>query len=110
MTRLAGKCAIVTGAASGIGRAAAQALVASGAEIIGLDLKIVPGSFDIRTIRAFRTSSESLVLRLPVVNACVTKPRAICPDDRPVPPEHFANCDAASLDACGSPFSILSAT
>jgi 3-oxoacyl-[acyl-carrier protein] reductase len=44
---LRGKCAIVTGAASGIGRAAAQALAASGAEVIGLDLKIVTGSFDI---------------------------------------------------------------
>jgi 3-oxoacyl-[acyl-carrier protein] reductase len=35
---LRGKCAIVTGAASGIGKAAAEALAASGAEVVGFDL------------------------------------------------------------------------
>jgi 3-oxoacyl-[acyl-carrier protein] reductase len=37
-TTLRGKYAIVTGAASGIGKAAAEALLASGAEVVGLDL------------------------------------------------------------------------
>jgi len=44
---LRGKCAIVTGAASGIGKAAAQALAASGAELIGLDLNVAIPGFDI---------------------------------------------------------------
>jgi len=46
---LRGKCAIVTGAASGIGRSAAQALAESGVEVIGLDLKNVAGDFKIIT-------------------------------------------------------------
>ncbi|HXV30656.1 MAG TPA: SDR family oxidoreductase [Sinorhizobium sp.] len=37
--RLAGKRALVTGAASGIGRAVAEALVEEGADVIGLDLR-----------------------------------------------------------------------
>ena len=44
---LRGKCAILTGAASGIGRAAAEALVKSGAEVIGLDLDAPQAAFDI---------------------------------------------------------------
>jgi len=39
MEGLAGKGAIVTGAASGIGRATARALAAAGARVIGFDLK-----------------------------------------------------------------------
>jgi NAD(P)-dependent dehydrogenase (short-subunit alcohol dehydrogenase family) len=46
-TSLRGKCAIVTGAASGIGRAAAEALAASGTEVVGLDLNVVRAGFDI---------------------------------------------------------------
>lgn len=44
---LRGKCAIVTGTASGIGRAAAEALTTAGAEVVGLDLNVVRGGFDI---------------------------------------------------------------
>ena len=44
---LAGQCAIVTGAASGIGRAVANALVSAGAEVIGLDLNAPGGEFEI---------------------------------------------------------------
>lgn len=44
---LRGRCAIVTGAASGIGRAAGEALAASGAEVIGLDLNAPNAAFDI---------------------------------------------------------------
>jgi 3-oxoacyl-[acyl-carrier protein] reductase len=43
---LRGKCAIVTGAASGIGKAAAEALTASGAEVIGFDLNASNAVFD----------------------------------------------------------------
>ena len=45
--RLRGKSAIVTGAASGIGKASAEALAASGAEVIGFDLVVSNASFDV---------------------------------------------------------------
>ena len=41
MARLEGKVAIVTGAASGIGRAAARLFVAEGAVVIGTDIQSV---------------------------------------------------------------------
>lgn len=50
MTTLSGTRAIITGAASGIGRAAAIALADAGASVIGLDLADPSG--DIRTLRA----------------------------------------------------------
>lgn len=42
--RLAGEVALVTGAASGIGRACVDALLAAGASVIGLDLTETPSS------------------------------------------------------------------
>lgn len=45
--RLRGKSAIVTGAASGIGKASAEALTASGAEVMGFDLVVSSASFDV---------------------------------------------------------------
>ena len=45
--RLRGKSAIVTGAASGIGKAAAEALTASGAEVIGFDLNVSNAAIDV---------------------------------------------------------------
>ncbi len=44
---LRGKSAIVTGAASGIGKASAEALTASGAEVIGFDLIASSAAFDV---------------------------------------------------------------
>jgi len=44
---LRGKCAIVTGAASGIGKASAEALTASGAEVMGFDLIASSAAFDV---------------------------------------------------------------
>jgi 3-oxoacyl-[acyl-carrier protein] reductase len=44
---LAGRRALVTGAASGIGRAAAEALAAAGAAVVGLDLKAASAPFAI---------------------------------------------------------------
>jgi len=44
---LRGKCAIVTGAASGIGKAVAEALTESGAEVIGFDLNVSNAAFDV---------------------------------------------------------------
>ena len=44
---LRGKCAIVTGAASGIGKASAEALTASGAEVLGFDLIASSAAFDV---------------------------------------------------------------
>ena len=44
---LSGKRALVTGAASGIGRASALALAEAGATVIGLDLKASEGAFPI---------------------------------------------------------------
>jgi 3-oxoacyl-[acyl-carrier protein] reductase len=43
---LRGKCAIVTGAASGIGKASAEALTASGADVVGFDLNAANAAFD----------------------------------------------------------------
>jgi 3alpha(or 20beta)-hydroxysteroid dehydrogenase len=45
MTRLDGKVALVTGAASGIGAAAVAALEAAGASVLGTDLRSGPGIF-----------------------------------------------------------------
>ena len=44
---LRGKSAIVTGAASGIGKASAEALTASGAEVMGFDLIASSAAFDV---------------------------------------------------------------
>lgn len=55
-----GKNAIVTGAASGIGKATATALAESGAEVIGLDLNALNGDFD---ILACDVASETAVIR-----------------------------------------------
>ena len=55
-----GKCAIVTGAASGIGNATARALAASGAEVIGLDLSPAGGEFEILVCDI---ASETAVIR-----------------------------------------------
>jgi len=44
---LRGKCGIVTGAASGIGKAAAEALTASGVEVMGFDLVAAKAAFDV---------------------------------------------------------------
>ena len=50
--RLQGKRAVVTGAASGIGRATARALAAEGAQVILLDLDTVKGECSSAEIRA----------------------------------------------------------
>lgn len=47
VTALAGKTAIVTGAASGIGRASALALLAAGAAVVGLDRRASSDDFPI---------------------------------------------------------------
>lgn len=47
MNMLNGKTALVTGAASGIGRATALALVAAGARVVGLDRRAADGEFPI---------------------------------------------------------------
>ena len=49
MTQLAGKTALVTGAASGIGKAAAEALHQAGAAVIGLDSSAANGGVEIIT-------------------------------------------------------------
>jgi 3-oxoacyl-[acyl-carrier protein] reductase len=66
---LRGKSAIVTGAASGIGKAAAEILIAAGAEMIGLDLNVASVSFDIigcdvGSEEAVRTAVDAAVKRL----------------------------------------------
>ena len=49
MSQLSGKAALVTGAASGIGRAAAEALRQAGAAVIGLDRSPANGGIEIVT-------------------------------------------------------------
>ena len=56
---LSGKRALVTGAASGIGRASALALIEAGATVIGLDLKASEGEFP---ILACDLASESAII------------------------------------------------
>ena len=56
---LSGKRALVTGAASGIGRASALALIEAGATVIGLDLKASEGAFP---ILACDLASESAII------------------------------------------------
>ena len=46
---LSGRTALVTGAASGIGRASAEALRAEGAAVIGLDLQVLDGPLPLLT-------------------------------------------------------------
>jgi 3-oxoacyl-[acyl-carrier protein] reductase len=93
---LRGKCAIVTGAASGIGKAAAQALAASGAELIGLDLNVAIPGFDI--IRCDVGVEESVaaavaeaVKRLGAIDILVNSAGIQCDAD-------LADLDIAVLD------------
>ena len=57
---LEGKCALVTGAASGIGRAAIDALAEAGASVIGLDVR-VPTEAPHRFVRADLASESEII-------------------------------------------------
>lgn len=59
MTQLSGKTALVTGAASGIGKAAAEALRQAGALVIGLDRS--PGSGGADIIKCDLTSEAEII-------------------------------------------------
>jgi 3-oxoacyl-[acyl-carrier protein] reductase len=65
---LDGKRVLVTGAASGIGRASALALQEAGAKVIGLDLKASDKEF---SILACDLASEQDIIK--AVNAAATK-------------------------------------
>ncbi|MGW9333331.1 SDR family NAD(P)-dependent oxidoreductase [Bosea sp. NPDC055594] len=57
---LSGKRALVTGAASGIGRASAQALQAAGANVVGLD-RAAPGDLPFAIERADLRNEEEII-------------------------------------------------
>ena len=57
---LSGKRALVTGAASGIGRASAQALLAAGASVVGLD-RVVPDALPFAIEQADLREEEEIV-------------------------------------------------
>jgi NAD(P)-dependent dehydrogenase (short-subunit alcohol dehydrogenase family) len=73
--KISGTTAIVTGAASGLGAATAQALAALGASVVGLDLpgavegKTVDGVAGVRLVGCDVTSEESVSTALATISA-----------------------------------------
>jgi NAD(P)-dependent dehydrogenase (short-subunit alcohol dehydrogenase family) len=63
MDRLAGKVALITGAASGLGEACAERFVAEGATVVGLDLKGTELEVDVRDEDAVAAAVDGVVER-----------------------------------------------
>jgi NAD(P)-dependent dehydrogenase (short-subunit alcohol dehydrogenase family) len=63
MDRLAGKVALITGAASGLGEACAERFVAEGATVVGLDLKGAELEVDVRDEDAVAAAVDGVVER-----------------------------------------------
>jgi NAD(P)-dependent dehydrogenase (short-subunit alcohol dehydrogenase family) len=63
MDRLAGRVALVTGAASGLGEATAETFRAEGATVVGLDLKGAEVDVDVRDEAAVASAIDGIVAR-----------------------------------------------
>ena len=72
MTRLDGKIAIVTGAASGIGRASAIAMAANGASVDVADVNLAGATDVVAELRA--TGAEALAIKVDVSEADQVEP------------------------------------
>lgn len=71
MFSLAGKCALVTGAGSGIGAAIAELLARAGAHVVVADVNEIGGRRTVEAIGTARLSAEFVTLDITQLEACV---------------------------------------
>jgi NAD(P)-dependent dehydrogenase (short-subunit alcohol dehydrogenase family) len=106
--RLSGKVAVVTGAARGIGRAAAAALARAGADVVGVDIA-GPASANVDFASA---SAEDLATTGQLVEEAGRRWKAVTLDQRDLPALRKAALAVPAIDPIADPrwSSPLSAT